>query len=137
MDKKAKELLDTFNKNENVNSDHQIELNLNQSKLKKVDQVVIKNDENNNKNANINDVKKNKWLKSKCRIIKNLIVIGFAWMFLFTVSSFIFEKIIIRLSFFLLKILSRIWSSIFLYLISFDTYKFRSTPLFVPGLDHF
>ena len=89
MDKKAEELQETFNKNENVNSDHQIELNLNQSKLKNDDQVVIKNDDNNNnKNINNNDVKKNKWLKSKCRIIKNLIVIGFAWMFLFTVSSF-------------------------------------------------
>ena len=32
------------------------------------------------------DLVKNKWLKSKCRIIKNLIVIGFAWMFLFTVE---------------------------------------------------
>ena len=81
MDKKAEELLETFNKNENVISDHQIELNLGQSKLKKDDQVVIKN-----------DVKKNKWLKSKCRIIKNLIVIGFAWMFLFTVSSFFLIK---------------------------------------------
>ena len=33
-------------------------------------------------------IKKNKWLKSKCKIIKNLIVLGFAWMFLFTVSIF-------------------------------------------------
>ena len=39
-----------------------------------------------NENVRILEAKKNKWLKSKCRIIKNLIVIGFAWMFLFTVS---------------------------------------------------
>ena len=34
--------------------------------------------------STLSDLESNAWLKSKSRIIKNLLVIGFAWIFLFT-----------------------------------------------------
>jgi hypothetical protein len=67
-------------KAEEVASHGQIDLHLKQLELKSSRNGSI------NENDRILEAKKNKWLKSKCRIIKNLIVIGFAWMFLFTVS---------------------------------------------------
>jgi hypothetical protein len=74
----------------------QIDLHLKQLELKSSRNGSI------NENDRILEGKKNKWLKSKCRIIKNLIVIGFAWMFLFTVSfrlfitTFLVKKIFIE-----------------------------------------
>jgi 7-cyano-7-deazaguanine synthase in queuosine biosynthesis len=68
-------------KAEEVASNGQIDLNLKQLELKSSSR-----NSSINENDRILEAKKNKWLKSKCRIIKNLIVIGFAWMFLFTVN---------------------------------------------------
>ena len=50
-------------------------------------QISMKKEENET-DLQVKLNKKNKWLKSKWKIIKNLIVIGLAWMFLFTVKPF-------------------------------------------------
>ena len=75
MDSKTGELCESSI--EKSNNNPKIELNLKQLELKN-------NDKSNERRENKDD-KKNEWLKSKCRITKNLIIIGFAWMFLFTV----------------------------------------------------
>lgn len=70
----------SFNDTKNVDNTFNSETKLADSKqIEQFDIVEVENFQI--------DLNKDKWLKSKTGIMKNLIIIGFAWVFLFTAYS--------------------------------------------------